>query len=187
MTNLSRGLRDKLAQAAEVRWPEVALTRLSSDGTIKFLLKLADGRLIESVLIPGGKLERYTLCLSTQVGCPMACTFCNTGLMGFERNLTQKVADVMTASPVTIREDAGIDEAVRLLTAHKIKRLPVLDEAGRFIHISKAFARSIKLFVGRHWPALMPEYRAKLGFHRFAVGMTQRRHRADGSDILFQR
>ncbi|HBE94441.1 MAG TPA: 23S rRNA (adenine(2503)-C(2))-methyltransferase RlmN [Desulfovibrio sp.] len=89
MTNLSRALREKLAARAEARWPDVSLVRTSSDGTIKFLLELADGRLIESVLIPGGKLERYTLCLSTQVGCPMACTFCNTGLMGFERNLTQ--------------------------------------------------------------------------------------------------
>ncbi len=70
-------------------WPETAETRVSRDGTIKFLLRLSDGKLIESVLIPNDKLARYTLCLSTQVGCPMACTFCNTGLMGFERNLTQ--------------------------------------------------------------------------------------------------
>ncbi|MES9996924.1 23S rRNA (adenine(2503)-C(2))-methyltransferase RlmN [Desulfovibrio aminophilus] len=89
MTNLSKALRDKLAARAEVVWPGVADVRTSRDGTIKFLLRLGDGKLIESVLIPNDKLARYTQCLSTQVGCAMACTFCNTGLMGFERNLTQ--------------------------------------------------------------------------------------------------
>ncbi|HMM38033.1 MAG TPA: 23S rRNA (adenine(2503)-C(2))-methyltransferase RlmN [Desulfovibrio sp.] len=89
MTNLSKILRDKLAARAAVAWPEVADVRASRDGTIKFLLRLGDGKLIESVLIPNDKLARYTQCLSTQVGCAMACTFCNTGLMGFERNLTQ--------------------------------------------------------------------------------------------------
>ena len=75
MTNLSKILRDKLAARAAVAWPEVADVRASRDGTIKFLLRLGDGKLIESVLIPNDKLARYTQCLSTQVGCAMACTF----------------------------------------------------------------------------------------------------------------
>lgn len=89
MTNLSKALREKLSGRAEVRRPEVADVRESRDGTIKFLLRLSDGKLIETVLIPSARRERYTQCLSTQVGCPMACTFCNTGFMGFERNLSQ--------------------------------------------------------------------------------------------------
>jgi len=86
MTNLSRPLREKLASLATIAWPEIARVATSSDGTIKFLLRLHDGKLIETVLIP--MADRYSQCLSTQVGCAMACTFCNTGKLGFERNLT---------------------------------------------------------------------------------------------------
>jgi len=86
MTNLSKPLREKLASMASIAWPEIARVAESRDGTIKFLLRLADGKLIETVLIP--MQDRYSQCLSTQVGCAMACTFCNTGKLGFERNLT---------------------------------------------------------------------------------------------------
>ncbi|WP_419786023.1 23S rRNA (adenine(2503)-C(2))-methyltransferase RlmN [Pseudodesulfovibrio sp.] len=86
MTNLSRPLREKLASMAVIAWPEIARVASSSDGTIKLLLRLGDGKLIETVLIP--MQDRYSQCLSTQVGCAMACTFCNTGQLGFERNLT---------------------------------------------------------------------------------------------------
>jgi 23S rRNA (adenine2503-C2)-methyltransferase len=86
MTNLSKPLRDKLGSMAAIVWPEIARVAESSDGTIKFLLRLTDGKLIETVLIP--MQDRYSQCLSTQVGCAMACTFCNTGKLGFERNLT---------------------------------------------------------------------------------------------------
>ncbi|WP_022663193.1 23S rRNA (adenine(2503)-C(2))-methyltransferase RlmN [Paucidesulfovibrio longus] len=87
MTNLSKDLRMRLPLISYVRWPEVVDLQRSQDGTVKFLLSLEDGRLIETVLIPSVQ-GRYTQCLSTQVGCAMACTFCNTGLMGFERNMT---------------------------------------------------------------------------------------------------
>ncbi|MEF2146575.1 MAG: 23S rRNA (adenine(2503)-C(2))-methyltransferase RlmN [Desulfovibrionaceae bacterium] len=87
MTNLSKDLRARLPEIAEVRWPEPVDRQTSTDGTVKFLLRLGDGKLIETVLIPSNQ-GRYTQCLSTQVGCAMACTFCNTGLMGFERNMT---------------------------------------------------------------------------------------------------
>ncbi|MBI9087479.1 MAG: 23S rRNA (adenine(2503)-C(2))-methyltransferase RlmN [Desulfobacterales bacterium] len=86
MTNLSKPLREKLAEMSIISWPEIAQIRKSKDGTIKFLLKLKDGKLVETVLIP--MRDRYSQCLSTQVGCAMGCTFCNTGLLGFERNLT---------------------------------------------------------------------------------------------------
>jgi len=86
MTNLSKPLREMMATKAAIVWPTIAKVQKSKDGTIKFLLKLIDGKLIETVLIP--MQDRYSQCLSTQVGCAMACTFCNTGLLGFERNLT---------------------------------------------------------------------------------------------------
>lgn len=86
MTNLGKGFREELKRLAILRHPEVDVVQTSSDGTIKLLLRLEDGALVETVLIP--MKGHYTQCLSTQVGCAMACTFCNTGLMGFERNMS---------------------------------------------------------------------------------------------------
>jgi len=86
MTNLSKPLREQLKGMASITWPEIAKVQQSKDGTIKLLLRMEDGALIETVLIP--MQDRYSQCLSTQVGCAMACTFCNTGKLGFERNLT---------------------------------------------------------------------------------------------------
>jgi len=86
MTNLSRELKAKLAERAVINLPATDVVRVSSDGTIKLLLRLADGERVETVLIPMG--EHYTQCLSTQVGCAMACTFCSTGELGLTRNMT---------------------------------------------------------------------------------------------------
>jgi len=86
MTNLSRGLRSKLPAFARISLPIIESRQTSSDGTTKFLLRLADGRHIESVYIPDTPAQ--TFCLSTQVGCAMRCAFCLTGKMGLVRNLT---------------------------------------------------------------------------------------------------
>ncbi len=85
-SDVSKTLRAALAERAELRWPGVDRVRTSSDGTAKFLLRLADAEAVETVLIP--EKDHYTLCLSTQVGCALGCTFCATGKMGFRRNLT---------------------------------------------------------------------------------------------------
>ncbi|MDK2955181.1 MAG: rRNA (adenine2503-C2)-methyltransferase [Desulfovibrionales bacterium] len=87
MTNLSKDLRAKLRECACVQPPKPVETLESDDGTIKLLLELRDGRRIETVLIPGQGY--YTQCVSTQVGCAMACSFCSTGTMGFVRNLSR--------------------------------------------------------------------------------------------------
>ncbi len=91
MTDLSKACRTKLADIARIDRPRVVAEQTSSDGTIKLLLELADGQCVETVLIPShsreGKL-RFSQCLSTQVGCPMGCTFCSTGSMGFIRNMS---------------------------------------------------------------------------------------------------
>jgi len=86
MTNLSRELRVSLARDFTLTTPVVARRETSADGTEKFLLRLADRRHIESVFIPD--TPSMTFCLSTQVGCAMACAFCLTGRMGLARNLT---------------------------------------------------------------------------------------------------
>lgn len=86
MSNLSKPLRQKLADVSEVRVPEIALSQASRDGTHKWLLKLSCGNCIETVFIP--EATRGTLCVSSQVGCGLNCTFCSTAKQGFNRNLT---------------------------------------------------------------------------------------------------
>ena len=86
MTDLSRDLRTALTDEFTVTTPEVVTRERSTDGTEKFLLRLADGTQIESVFIPD--TPAMTFCVSTQVGCAMACAFCLTGKMGLVRNLT---------------------------------------------------------------------------------------------------
>ena len=85
MTNISKGFRRDLGRVATVGRLPIARRRESADGTVKLAWQLHDGELIESVLIP--ETDRLTLCISTQVGCPLACKFCATGLNGFRRNL----------------------------------------------------------------------------------------------------
>jgi 23S rRNA (adenine2503-C2)-methyltransferase len=86
MTDLSLDFRGRLAEDFVVTTPTLAHREVSADGTEKFLLRLTDGRHIESVFIPD--TPAMTFCVSTQVGCAMACAFCLTGKMGLVRNLT---------------------------------------------------------------------------------------------------
>jgi 23S rRNA (adenine2503-C2)-methyltransferase len=85
MTNLAKDLRAKLAERAEIRLPEVALDQGSTDGTHKWLVRVDSGNCVETVLIP--EPDRNTLCISSQVGCALDCTFCATAQQGFNRNL----------------------------------------------------------------------------------------------------
>ena len=86
MTNVSKTLRARLAEIAEIRGPEVLVDEVSDDGTRKWVMRMAEGNSIETVLIPDG--ERGTLCVSSQVGCSLDCSFCSTGKRGFNRNLS---------------------------------------------------------------------------------------------------
>merc|ERR1711964_447196 len=88
MTNLSKPLRDKLSQVAEIRGPGVVYEGTSSDGTRKWVLEVEDGSYVETELIPAENGKRRTLCVSSQVGCSLDCSFCSTGKQGFQRNLT---------------------------------------------------------------------------------------------------
>ncbi len=91
MTNLSKALRTRLEEVAEIRTPEVLLDQASVDGTHKWLLKLDNGNSVETVFIP--EKNRGTLCISSQVGCALECSFCSTGQQGFNRNLS--VAEII--------------------------------------------------------------------------------------------
>jgi 23S rRNA (adenine2503-C2)-methyltransferase len=86
MTNLSLSLRARLEEIVEVRALTINSEKVSADGTIKWLLYLEDGNCIETVFIP--EEGRGTLCVSSQVGCALNCSFCSTGQQGFNRNLT---------------------------------------------------------------------------------------------------
>lgn len=86
MTNLGKALRNKLSEVAEIRVPEIVTTQVSQDGTHKWLLKLSCGNCIETVYIP--EKTRGTLCVSSQVGCGLNCSFCSTAKQGFNRNLS---------------------------------------------------------------------------------------------------
>ena len=86
MTNISKKFRDQLKALAEVRPPEVVSQQDSVDGTRKWAIRVEGGGLVETVLIPDG--DRATLCVSSQVGCSLDCSFCSTGKQGFQRDLT---------------------------------------------------------------------------------------------------
>ena len=85
MTDVPKALRELLKENAEVVVPRIALSQPARDGTVKWVLELADGQHIETVYIPDG--ERSTICVSSQVGCALDCSFCSTAQQGFNRNL----------------------------------------------------------------------------------------------------
>lgn len=91
MTNLSKSLRERLNGLAELRMPPVVLESASDDGSHKWLMQLDSGNCIETVFIP--ESERDTLCVSSQIGCALNCSFCATAQQGFNRNLT--VAEII--------------------------------------------------------------------------------------------
>ncbi len=99
MTNINKVLREKLKSVAEIKAPEVAVEQRSSDGTIKWAMQVGDQQ-VETVYIP--ETDRATLCVSSQVGCALACTFCSTAQQGFNRNLTvsEIIGQVWRASKI---------------------------------------------------------------------------------------
>jgi len=86
MSNLGKGLREKLGSLATITPPEIADQQDSADGTRKWAIRVTGGALVEAVLIP--EAGRATLCVSSQVGCSLDCKFCSTGKQGFQRDLT---------------------------------------------------------------------------------------------------
>lgn len=100
MTNISKDLRQKLTECAEIKLPQILFEKEASDGTYKFLIRLDDGNCIETVFIPGP--TRGTLCISSQVGCVLNCDFCSTGKQGFNRNLS--TAEIISQVWIAVRQ-----------------------------------------------------------------------------------
>ncbi|EHL30163.1 23S rRNA (adenine(2503)-C(2))-methyltransferase RlmN [Legionella drancourtii] len=100
MTNLGKALREKLSQLSYIKVPEIVTCQKSSDGTHKWLLKLDCGNCIETVFIP--EANRGTLCVSSQVGCALNCSFCSTAKQGFNRNLS--TAEIIGQVWLAVRE-----------------------------------------------------------------------------------
>jgi 23S rRNA (adenine2503-C2)-methyltransferase len=140
MTELHKDLRALLAERFRIGWPEIASRALSADGTCKYLFRLHDGASIEAVDIPDR--GRRTLCLSSQAGCALACTFCVTGFWGAGRNLT---AGEIVAQVLAIRADRQLPaEGLRLVFMGMGEPLlnlealrPALDILGRSISLRR--------------------------------------------------
>ncbi|MCZ2154031.1 MAG: 23S rRNA (adenine(2503)-C(2))-methyltransferase RlmN, partial [Bryobacterales bacterium] len=108
ISTLPNSVRQELARSYQVGRPEIAQRFDSVDGTRRYLLRLEDAKTIETVLMPEG--SRNTICVSTQVGCPVDCQFCLTARMGLERNLT---AGEIVGQVLTVLDDnlltGGVD------------------------------------------------------------------------------
>lgn len=100
MTDISKRLREQLKEQAEVRLPELVFEQPALDGTRKWVIELLDGQRIETVFIPDD--GRTTICVSSQVGCALDCSFCSTAQQGFNRNLS--VAEIIGQVWIATRE-----------------------------------------------------------------------------------
>jgi 23S rRNA (adenine2503-C2)-methyltransferase len=148
MTNLDRPLREHLASEWRSRALDLESLQESSDGTRKLALRTQDGAVLEAVLIP--EERRNTLCISTQVGCPLACSFCATGALGFTRNLStaeivdqvcraREVIDAAVAPGEPEEERERISNIVFMGMGEPLLNLPNVLEAIRILTDPKAF------------------------------------------------
>lgn len=138
-TDLPQELRERLADEWQIRALEWDALERSVDGTAKGRLRAADGALVEAVLIPEG--ERTTLCVSTQVGCPLACSFCATGALGFTRNLTlAEIVDQVCRMKEALASGQRITNVVFMGMGEPLLNLPRVIEAVRLLLHPKAFA-----------------------------------------------
>jgi 23S rRNA (adenine2503-C2)-methyltransferase len=142
MTDLSRDLRSTLAAEFRIVTPEVVRREQSIDGTTKFLLRLEDGQLIESVFIPD--TPSNTFCLSTQVGCAMRCGFCLTGKMGIIRNLT--AGEIVGQVRVLARELAMLHSRFNI----------VLMGMGEPLHNYDATMKALRILADEHGLSVHP-------------------------------
>jgi 23S rRNA (adenine2503-C2)-methyltransferase len=142
MTDLGLDLRARLADEAVVGTPEVVRRERSIDGTTKFLLRLSDGKHIESVFIPDTPAQ--TFCLSTQVGCAMQCAFCLTGRMGIDRNLT--AGEIAGQVRVLASELGLLDERFNI----------VLMGMGEPLHNYDATMKALHILADEHGMAVSP-------------------------------
>ena len=138
MTDLPAELRDALCARFETRALEVASVSRSTDGTVKAALRTHDGAVLEAVAIPED--DRTTLCVSTQIGCPLACSFCATGALGLGRNLsTAEIVDQLCRMRELLPE-RRITNIVFMGMGEPLLNLPAVVEAVRTLQHPKGFA-----------------------------------------------
>lgn len=138
-TDLPAELREQIAQDWQLRALEMDDAQHALDGTLKARLRTQGGDLLEAVLIPEN--ERTTLCVSTQVGCPLACSFCATGAMGFTRNLRPaEIVDQVMRMRDLLPEGRRITNVVFMGMGEPLLNLPHVVEAVRLLLHPKAFA-----------------------------------------------
>ncbi len=139
MTNLPAELRAHLAEDYDAEALQVERVQKSRDGTRKLLLCTRDGEAVEAVLIP--EERRNTLCVSTQVGCPLACSFCATGALGFTRNLTTgEIVDQVRHARAALDDDESLTNIVFMGMGEPLLNLPAVTESVRLLTDPKAFA-----------------------------------------------
>ena len=139
MSDLDRALRERLQAEWQVRCLEVERLDRSTDGPLKAILRADDGAQVESVLIP--EADRTTLCVSTQVGCAMACTFCATGALGFTRNLTAaEIIEQVCRMRELLDEPRKITNIVFMGMGEPLLNLAAVSEAIAILVNPKTFA-----------------------------------------------
>jgi 23S rRNA (adenine2503-C2)-methyltransferase len=151
MSDLSRDLRLHLSRHFALTTPHVVRREQSADGTSKVLLRLSDGKHIESVCIPehpvtgsASEPDRLTFCLSTQVGCAMRCAFCLTGRMGIDRNLT--AGEIVGQVRVLARELGALDARFNI----------VLMGMGEPLHNYDQTMKALRILADEHGLAVSP-------------------------------
>jgi 23S rRNA (adenine2503-C2)-methyltransferase len=139
MTDLPLALRGELAAQWSVRSLELAGVDRSADGTLKGALRARDGAIVEAVLIP--EEERTTLCVSTQVGCPLACAFCATGALGGGRNLrTAEIVDQVFRMRELLDGGRRVTNVVFMGMGEPLLNLDAVVEAVRILLHPRGFA-----------------------------------------------
>jgi 23S rRNA (adenine2503-C2)-methyltransferase len=140
---LPQAMRQNLAEHHTVGLPEIDRVYDSIDGTRRYLLRLSDGRTVETVLMPEG--DRDTICISSQVGCPVDCKFCMTALLGLERSLTagEIVGQVLlVARENRLRQNGGRLNIVMMGQGEPLLNLPNVVKATRILLDPAGFALS---------------------------------------------
>lgn len=143
ISTLPAQTRQELAGRHPIGLPEIAHRYDSADGTRRYLLRLEDGRTVETVLMPEG--ERDTICISSQVGCPVDCKFCMTALLGLERSLTagEIVGQVLlVVRENQLRQDGGRLNIVMMGQGEPLLNLPNVIKATRILLDPHGFALS---------------------------------------------
>jgi len=134
ISTIPLNIRSEIARRHTLGLPEIARLYESTDGTRRYLLRLEDGRTVETVLMPED--ERYTICISSQVGCPVDCKFCMTALLGLERNLTagEIVGQVLlVVRDNELRRDGGRLNIVMMGQGEPLLNLPNVVKATRIL------------------------------------------------------